>query len=113
MAAKSREAISSSTDFLTLHQQIKELTLPKFLELKRLLEKREGGLSLTEEENKQCVGLKGEAEKLILSKAEVIACTCSGAFDPRLRKFLFTQVLIDEATQATEPECLLPILTGA
>lgn len=35
------------------------------------------------------------------------------AFDRRLKQFRFTQVLIDEATQATEPETLIPILKGA
>ena len=35
------------------------------------------------------------------------------AFDRRLKKSRFLRVLIDEATQATEPECLLPILKGA
>lgn len=38
--------------------------------------------------------------------------TCSGAGDPRLKKIRFRTVLIDEATQATEPECLIPILKG-
>ena len=35
------------------------------------------------------------------------------AFDRRLKQFRFTQVLIDEATQATEPETLISILKGA
>lgn len=39
----------------------------------------------------------------ILSAADVICCTCVGAGDPRLSKFKFRTVLIDEATQAAEP----------
>jgi len=35
------------------------------------------------------------------------------AFDQRLKSMKFKQVLIDEATQATEPETLIPILKGA
>lgn len=113
VCAKSREAVSSTIDFLTLHQQVKDLDLADFSELKALMEKREkiGILSSEEEDNFKKLRIK--AENLILSKAEVISCTCSGSFDPRLKDFLFRQVLIDEATQATEPECLLPILTGA
>ena len=39
--------------------------------------------------------------------------TCVGAGDPRLANFRFRQVLLDESTQATEPECLIPLVHGA
>lgn len=48
-----------------------------------------------------------------LQNADVICCTCVGAGDPRLVKFRFRMVLIDESTQATEPECMVPIVLGA
>lgn len=35
------------------------------------------------------------------------------SYDNRLQGFKFESVLIDEATQACEPECILPILKGA
>ena len=49
----------------------------------------------------------------ILSSADVICSTCITAADPRLRDFKFQHILIDEATQAIESECLLPMLKGA
>ena len=68
-----------------------------------------------------------------MTLADVICCTCATAGDKRLldrskRKSSskrrgggakarprrrFQQVLIDEATQATEPEALIPVVTGA
>ena len=36
---------------------------------------------------------------------------CAG--DPRLARFKFRSILIDESTQATEPECLVPVVLGA
>ena len=113
VCAKSREAVSSSIDFLSLHQQVKDLDVPEFAELRRFIEKREKMGILSNDEEISFKKLRIKAENMLLSKAEVISCTCSGTFDPRLKEFLFRQVLIDEATQATEPECLLPILTGA
>jgi regulator of nonsense transcripts 1 len=44
---------------------------------------------------------------------QVVCCTCVGAGDARLKGFRFQHVLIDEATQAAEPECLIPMLMGA
>ena len=45
--------------------------------------------------------------------ADVICCTCVGAGDARLSNMKFRHVLIDESTQATEPECMIPIVLGA
>lgn len=51
---------------------------------------------------------------LFLSQnADVICCTCVGAGDPRLAKMQFRSILIDESTQATEPECMVPVVLGA
>lgn len=44
--------------------------------------------------------------------ADVICCTCVGAGDPRLAKMQFRSILIDESTQATEPECMVPVVLG-
>ncbi len=38
--------------------------------------------------------------------------TCASAADPRLNDFRFRYVLIDEATQACEPEALIPLTKG-
>jgi hypothetical protein len=46
-------------------------------------------------------------------RADIVCCTCSAAADRRLAAFRFPIVLIDEATQATEPECLIPLVQGA
>ena len=42
----------------------------------------------------------------------MICTTCVGAGDPRLSKFRFRSVLVDESTQATEPECMIPVVVG-
>jgi superfamily I DNA and/or RNA helicase len=44
---------------------------------------------------------------------QVICATAVGAGDPRLTGMRFRQVLLDEATQATEPESLIPLVAGA
>jgi regulator of nonsense transcripts 1 len=57
--------------------------------------------------------LKRSTERELLMAADVICTTCVGAGDPRLSNFRFTKVLLDECTQATEPEALIPIVMGA
>lgn len=43
----------------------------------------------------------------------MVCCTCVGAGDPRLARMKFRTVLVDESTQATEPECMVPVVLGA
>ena len=54
--------------------------------------------------------LEEEAVKSILDAAEVVACTCVGAGGKALLERKFAVVVLDEATQATEPDSLIPIL---
>jgi len=56
--------------------------------------------------------LKKNAEHELLKTADVICTTCVGAGDPRLLRFKFYSILIDESVQATEPECMVPIVRG-
>jgi regulator of nonsense transcripts 1 len=81
--------------------------------MQELMALREEQGELNEKDDKQYKDLKRQAEDEILRNADVICTTCVSAFDQRLKSYKFKQVLIDEATQATEPETLIPILKGA
>lgn len=111
VAAKSREALESSISFLSLHEQVrKNDTKPELQKLFQLKEKM--GELIPSDERKLKV-LSRQAEREILQCADVVCCTCVGAGDNRLSKFSFHSVLIDEATQAAEPECIIPLVLGA
>eukprot|EP01091_Cochliopodium_minus_P020297 TRINITY_DN8832_c0_g1_i1.p1 TRINITY_DN8832_c0_g1~~TRINITY_DN8832_c0_g1_i1.p1 ORF type:complete len:964 (+),score=263.76 TRINITY_DN8832_c0_g1_i1:25-2916(+) len=111
LCAKSREAVSSSVEFLSLHQQVRQLPGYGVLAKLQTLKNQLGVLAPSDE--KQYQKLKREAEKEILSSADVICCTCVGAGDHRVKELKFSYMLIDESTQATEPECLIPLVMGA
>jgi len=113
LAAKSREAVASSVDFLTLHHQIRWLNTPENEELQKLTVLKEELGELSASDEKKFRTLKSNTERDFLLAADVICTTCVGAGDARLSGFRFKQVLIDEATQSTEPECLIPIMLGA
>ncbi len=49
----------------------------------------------------------------ILDRAQVLCCTCIGVGHQLLEGRKFTRVLLDEATQATEPASLVPLVRGA
>ena len=111
VCAKSREAIASPVSHLALHNLIR--CKESFQELNKLQELKDvtGELSATDE--KKYRNLKIDAEDEILQSADVICCTCitAGAFKIS-GKIAFSSLLIDEAMQATEPECLVPLVTG-
>ena len=47
-----------------------------------------------------------------LKKAQIICCTCIGSGGDILDAMTFDRVLVDEATQATEPALLVPLMRG-
>ncbi|CAM9092624.1 unnamed protein product [Ascophyllum nodosum] len=119
LCAKSREAVSTDVDHLSLHCMVRALDTPEKQDLRKLqLLKDELG-ELVSVDEKRFRRLRSSAEREILQAADVICTTCVGAGDPRLSNvnLRFRQasydVLIDEATQAMEAECLIPIVMGA
>lgn len=101
LTAKSREALDSSVSFLTLHKQVANNTA--HVELQKLIQLKNEQGELSSNDERKYKTLIRTCEKEILSAADVICCTCVGTGDPRLSKFKFRTVLIDEATQAAEP----------
>jgi len=56
------------------------------------------------------VDLEAQAIKDILDKADVVTATCVGSADEVLEGRRFRLCVIDEATQATEPSGLIPLM---
>ncbi|CAL1401787.1 unnamed protein product [Linum trigynum] len=113
ICAKSREAVSSPVEHLTLHYQVRHLDTSEKSELHKLQQLKDEQGELSSSDEKKYKALKRATEREISQSADVICCTCVGAGDPRLANFRFRQVLIDESTQSTEPECLIPLVLGA
>jgi regulator of nonsense transcripts 1 len=111
--AKSREMADSRVEYLTLHYQVRHLDTPGRAELLKLQMLKDELGELSQADEKKFNSLKRSAEKELLQAADVVCCTCSAAGDARISALRFRQCLIDEATQATEPECLIPIVLGA
>ncbi|CCK69670.1 ATP-dependent RNA helicase NAM7 KNAG_0C05720 [Huiozyma naganishii CBS 8797] len=109
LTAKSREDVESSVSDLALHNLVAKSSQG---ELKKLLKLKDEVGELSAVGTRRFVKLVKKAELEILAKADVVCCTCVGAGDKRLDT-RFRTVLIDESTQATEPECLIPIVKGA
>uniref|UniRef100_A0A7S2RGG5 Upf1 domain-containing protein n=1 Tax=Mucochytrium quahogii TaxID=96639 RepID=A0A7S2RGG5_9STRA len=112
LVAKAREHLESNVEELTLHYTIKNFAAATGGDLKRLLDKKEEVGYLSDGETKKLVKLLRSTQNSILNDADVICCTCAGAGDPRLSSMKFEHVLLDEATQATEPESLIPLVMG-
>jgi len=111
VTAKSREDVESAVGFLSLHSQVRMNDTN--VELKKLSQLKSELGELSSQDEKKYKSLVRNAEREILSAADVICCTCVGAGDPRLAKLKFRTVLIDESTQSAEPECMIPLVLGS
>uniref|UniRef100_A0A0L0NNR0 Upf1 domain-containing protein n=1 Tax=Candidozyma auris TaxID=498019 RepID=A0A0L0NNR0_CANAR len=109
LTARLREDVDSSVADLALHKLLEVRALKKIQKLMR--RKRDGEL-LPDSSEKMLYGALKKLENDIIGGAEVVCCTCVGAGDQRLSGYNFRSVLIDESTQATEPEVLIPIVKG-
>ncbi|KAJ2867485.1 ATP-dependent RNA helicase [Coemansia aciculifera] len=111
ITAKSREELESRISHLELHSQaLMNDTIPELKKLHRL-KMTMGELSSNDQVRYRRLRQLSEME--VLKHADVILCTCVGAGDKRLARFQFHTVLIDESTQSSEPECLIPLVMGA
>ncbi|GMH35066.1 hypothetical protein BSKO_02934 [Bryopsis sp. KO-2023] len=61
---------------------------------------------------KEASSLMKKAYQEVLKTCEVVACTCNGAGGRDLNNMHFRMVIVDEATQSTEPATLVPLVQG-
>ncbi|KAK4330105.1 DNA polymerase alpha-associated DNA helicase A [Rhodotorula toruloides] len=113
------DAQSSSTDSSALVEDIKK----EIEELENKLRNGSGKTRIRGSERKkmweEVRELRKEFRKRqggivseVVSKAKVVLATTHGAGGRSLDRFEFDVVIIDEAAQATEPACWIPILKG-
>lgn len=111
LCSKGREKIETKIEEISFHHKIRYQS-KNGVEIRKLELLKERNM-LKRKELKRLDKLKDAARDLILTNTDIVCCTCSAAADQRLANFKFKYVLIDEASQAIEPECILPLLKGA
>ena len=118
-----------------VRESLREATVDAQMESHPLRRDLEEHLELNEKLARRISGMKGKEKGLahrdlnrgwkevrrierqmrddILDRAQVLCCTCIGVGHQLLDGRKFTRVLLDEATQATEPASLVPLVRGA
>ena len=118
-----------------VRESLREATVDAHMESHPLRRDLEEHLELNEKLARRIPGMKGKEKGLahrdlnrgwkevrrierqmrddILAQAQVLCCTCIGVGHQLLDGRKFTRVLLDEATQATEPASLVPLVRGA
>lgn len=110
LTARLREDVDLLALHLALHNAVEKQASGKLQKLLRLRD-QVGELSRSDQKALS-KGLRN-AEKTILDACDVVCCTCVGAGDVRLAGRTFRLVLVDESTQALEPEVLIALVKGA
>ena len=89
------------------------LSNPINLKMKRILDIKEKIVHLIGEDYEYYKKYIHDFERRILDTKKIVLTTTNNACDKRLKDEKFPIVIMDEATQALEPECLLPLIKGA
>ncbi|XP_050430864.1 regulator of nonsense transcripts 1 homolog [Adelges cooleyi] len=115
MITPSLEAFDSDVSLLCVHNKIIEMEGNDLLKDLQKIKNGESttGIGLSKYEEKTYRELKMAAEIICMKKSQVVCTTCSAAGDSRLEGFSFRSVVVDESVQATEPECMIPVVRGA
>ena len=85
----------------------------KLKKIKELFEKREKYGSLKGEDYDKYQKIMEEYKNKILNPCDIILSTINNSADSRISGYNFPIVIIDEATQDLEPDCLLPLYHNA
>ena len=100
----------------SLYKLVKEKILknPKNNErIINLMNRREKYGNLDRKTFEEYQKLLSNFENEIIESSDIVLSTISSSADPRLKDYYFPIVIIDEATQSLEPDCLLPLLHKA
>ena len=93
-----------------IKQQIEnEENNQKTRKIKELFEKRAKYGFLKGEDKDNYIKIIGQYQNRILNQCDIVLSTINNSADERISNFHFPLVIIDEATQALEPDCLLPL----
>ena len=110
VCSAAREFEKTNIDELTLHWKLDRMPFKKF---RKLHEKNKLLGYLKGNDKIEYTTLLRKYEEDLLKSSDIVITTCNSSFDDRLNILNFPIVLIDEASQAYEAECILPLLHGA
>ncbi|XP_061191305.1 helicase with zinc finger domain 2-like [Saccostrea echinata] len=68
--------------------------------------------NITDQQIEEYIATVKKAEMIELSEAEIVMCTCTASARTQIRNSCnINQVVIDNCSMASEPECMIPIVT--
>lgn len=114
LMASSRETDPSPIEELCVHYRARKLLLRSDAEFRRLDALwQEDDTDMTEKDEKSRYVMMMKKKGEIVDSAEVVVCTCDTSGCSLLREKHFNTVLVDEVSQSSEPETLVPVVHGS